>query len=497
MSFFPVGLHRCSYGVCRRPFPTSALRRLTTQTRQWSTPLAKQLSEAVNATGPISLATFMRMCLTSDMGGYYTSSPHGRDQFGVKGDFTTSPEISQVFGELIGIWFVAEWLAQGRQSKGMHLIEIGPGRGTLMDDILRVIRRFPAMASVIEAVYLVETSPSLREAQKNQLCGNVPMEETSTGYKSQCKYADFPIFWTENIRFVPSGLQNPFIVAHEFFDALPIHAFQSVISPVSAEETNQTSTTEATIVTKAIKNRQPPGPQWREMVIAPIPPEMESVHSTTNELKTQSLSKPPPEFQLMLSKAPTPHSQYLPESSPRYRALKSTPGSSIEISPESHAYVQEFARRIGGTQSMPKHNPSGAAIIIDYGPHDSIPTNSLRGIREHRRISPLSSPGLVDLSADVDFLALVEAALAVSPGIEVHGPVEQSAFLLSMGIKERAEMLLKLVANDDGKRKRIDSSWKRLIDRGGNGMGKVYKVMAILPENGGKRKPVGFGGTVE
>jgi NADH dehydrogenase [ubiquinone] 1 alpha subcomplex assembly factor 7 len=81
----------------------------------------------------------MRMCLTSDLGGYYTSAPQeGHDQFGAKGDFITSPEISQIFGELIGVWFVAQWIAQGKRKEGIEFIEIGPGRGTLMDDILRV-----------------------------------------------------------------------------------------------------------------------------------------------------------------------------------------------------------------------------------------------------------------------------------------------------------------------------------------------------------------------
>ena len=66
------------------------------------------------------------------------SSSEGKDQFGQKGDFITSPEISQIFGELVGIWFVAEWMAQGKKAKGVELVEIGPGRGTLMDDMLRV-----------------------------------------------------------------------------------------------------------------------------------------------------------------------------------------------------------------------------------------------------------------------------------------------------------------------------------------------------------------------
>jgi SAM-dependent MidA family methyltransferase len=82
----------------------------------------------------------MRQVLTNPDAGYYTtpSSQSKTEVFGKKGDFITSPEITQIFGELVGIWTVTEWMAQGMPKDGVELIEVGPGKGTLMDDILRV-----------------------------------------------------------------------------------------------------------------------------------------------------------------------------------------------------------------------------------------------------------------------------------------------------------------------------------------------------------------------
>ena len=233
--------------------------------------------------------------------------------------------------------------------------------------------------------------------------------------------------------------------------------------------------------------------EWRELMVSPTHPgsdysDLKTVKSETTEL--------PPEFQLVMSTRPTRHSRYLPESSSRYRDLKKTPDAVVEICPDAWLYATDVAARIGGSSEHRKSTPSGAALIMDYGTPDTIPINSLRGIRKHRRVNPFSSPGLVDLSADVDFTAIAEAATIASDGVEVHGPVSQADFLELMGIRERAGVLAKAPDADPATLEKINKAWRRLVDRGPGGMGKLYQVMAILPENDGRRRPVGFGGDV-
>jgi SAM-dependent MidA family methyltransferase len=270
----------------------------------------------------------------------------------------------------------------------------------------------------------------------------------------------------------------PFIVAHEFFDALPIHAFQGV--EVEPPQQSDKPATTARYDKQTPSKDGSPNRVWRELVVSPVPIQPKL-----------GLADPEPEFQLSISKEPTRHSQSLPLSSVRYKQLKTIPSAILEICPDASLYAADFAARIGGSSKFDKRKPSGAALIIDYGPKDTVPVNSLRGIRRHRQVNPFAEPGLVDLSADVDFTAVAQAATRTSEGIEVWGPVEQEVFLKQMGVRQRAEQLMKGV--DEGRAKEIDAAWKRLVDPGTNGMGRIYKAIAIVPDEDGKHPPAGFG----
>lgn len=162
------------------------------------TPLAALLIRRIQANGPITLADYMADCLMHPQHGYYAT----RDPFGAAGDFTTAPEISQMFGELLGLCLAQAWLDQGAVP-GFTLAELGPGRGTLMADVLRATARVPGFHAAAR-VHLVETSATLRACQRTAL-------------------GDHPVIWLDRTEDLPDA--PLFLLANEFFDALPIRQF--------------------------------------------------------------------------------------------------------------------------------------------------------------------------------------------------------------------------------------------------------------------------------
>jgi NADH dehydrogenase [ubiquinone] 1 alpha subcomplex assembly factor 7 len=150
--------------------------------------MAGEIEELIRRDGPITVAEFMRLAVAR----YYA----GRDPLGARGDFVTAPEITQVFGELIGAWIAAMWQAIGEPAE-VALVELGPGRGTMMRDVLRVTTRVPGFRP---SLHLVETSPALRALQQG-----------------------LPAVWHETLATVPH--MPLLLIANEFFDALPVHQY--------------------------------------------------------------------------------------------------------------------------------------------------------------------------------------------------------------------------------------------------------------------------------
>lgn len=166
-----------------------------------TTPLARKITRMIAQTGPISVADYFSICLADPEYGYYRV----REPFGRAGDFVTAPEISQLFGELIGVFLIQAWRAHGKP-ENVHIVEIGPGRGTLMSDALRTIEKLAPEFYAVCRIHLVETSDRLKGVQRQALIRHRPK-----------------ISWHPDFLTVPSGFT--LLVANEFFDAIPIRQF--------------------------------------------------------------------------------------------------------------------------------------------------------------------------------------------------------------------------------------------------------------------------------
>jgi NADH dehydrogenase [ubiquinone] 1 alpha subcomplex assembly factor 7 len=347
-------------------------------------PLEAEIRRRIDVGGPMAVAQYMQLCLGHPKYGYYTS----REPFGAKGDFITAPEISQMFGELVGLWAAAAWRAMGSPAK-VRLVELGPGRGTMMMDALRAAKVMPDFRAAI-SLHLVEISPTLERMQRKTLPSEVP------------------ITWHRALEEVPDGAT--IILANEFFDALPIH--QAVMCADG----------------------------WHERAIK---------IGEDNNLHFSIDRDPIPLFD-----------EFLPSG---LRSAKI--GEIFEWRADKTAL--ELARRIVRT--------NGVALIIDYGHLESAIGDTLQAVSGHGFADPLKSPGLVDLTAHIDFQALVQTAEGA--GARIHGPITQAELLNRLGIRERAAALRAGAPPEYVTA--IDTALERLTSEQPTGMGALIKAVAL------------------
>lgn len=349
------------------------------------------------------------------------------DVFGVKGHFTTNPEISQIFGEIMGAWVFQEW-HRFDCPKPLRLIEFGPGRGTLMSDMVRTIVKLQKDDNNIE-IRMIEVSNHLKQIQKKTLA-----ERKETDVLERTK-------WFEQIEELDENYTgfNAFI-AHEFFDALPIHKFV----------------------------RDPNNKKWRELLID-YNQDQQLIFKISNQPSLSSKLLIPKDFQ----------------------------GDHIEVCPQAPLLLEKVAKNINNTGN-------GCMLICDYGFQDNQQIDedtrattlmkpqrnnrdTFRAFKNHQPWHPLKDPGDADLTADVDF-GYLKSQLAGKA--RFFGPVNQRDFLVQCGLEARFSVLMKNASEHE--QKELMSGVKMICED----MGQRYKFLSMFPLNTEhlfhKNPPAGF-----
>lgn len=347
--------------------------------------LAGRIVDLIRQRGPITVERYWNLALFDPQDGYYTS----RDPFGRGGDFTTAPEISQMFGELIGAWVLAGWHALGRPSPFV-LAEIGPGRGTLMADMLRTLRRLDSSILGSAHVTLIETSDRLARLQGERLAPfDLPIRHRRR---------------TEEIEALPTV-----VVANELLDAVAIRQFVAT------------------------------GAGWRERCVGLDGQErLAFTQATPDEAASRFLERLGP----------------------------AVPGTVFEASPARIAMADAIAAQVV--------RQGGAALLIDYGHTEPGFGDTLQAVHGHAFADPLENPGLADITSHVDFAAI--AARFEKAGAAVGPVVEQGAFLLALGLRERAAKLARTSAGEA--QGAVVSAARRLAGADKKEMGRLFKVLA-------------------
>ncbi|KAG8213262.1 S-adenosyl-L-methionine-dependent methyltransferase [Butyriboletus roseoflavus] len=400
------------------------------------------------ATGPLSFATYTQLCLSHPVHGYYFNTSH--PVFGSRGDFTTSPEISQVFGEVLAFWMIGRWMSAG--SKPFRIVELGPGRGTLMDDMLRVVRQLPAVRDKLDSVHLVETSPAMRALQRTTL-------------RTTHEHGRVAFSWHDALdQITHRNDRFTMLVAHEFFDALPVHVIEVCLPPHTVcHRSNPLSPARRKRCVDGTKySSHPPTTQAYATPARPPP------SSPITTIPARPLSNPSHRGGPACSPQRRPHLRR--SSDTPLRASQPFPvGSRIEVSGASVKVARQIAELLSPSKGR---DGGGCALIIDYGAEKAV-GNSLRAFKEHEIVDVFHRPGECDVTANVDFALLKEV---LSDLVTPHGTLSQGTFLNQVGVQLRADRLIKAAPTEERKTA-IAESVNRLVEP--LGMGGQYAVLGV------------------
>ena len=359
--------------------------------------LEQRLKNHINTYGALTVREYQDLVLFDTTDGYYANA----QVIGRQGDFITSPEISQVFGEIMALSFVNQWHHMGCPSDVL-LVELGPGRGTLMADMIRTFKQFPDFWKTL-TLYLVEVCPTLMQQQKDLL------GDTVTHVPA--------------LAIVPES-DITFIIANEFFDALPVEQF--IVDPITKVR--------------------------RERLI------------TYNELPFRHHEEL---FSNVVIQAASRLPRHcVPRNDERKSNWRFVPHESheqiIETSEASLTIASEIKRRLAHGQGM--------AIIIDYGDNCEHRTgDTLQAVCKHQRVSVFDHIGQADLSHHVDFAALQQLMAPLSTTF-----ITQGEFLIQNGIVDRTEFL---AHRHPGMSANLRTGTTRLTAP--SAMGSLFKVLTI------------------
>lgn len=396
-----------------------------------NTPLAEKLIEHIRNFGPMTVTQYMTACLYDPEHGYYRREP----AIGAEADFITAPEISQCFGELLGLWAAVVWQQLGSPAP-FRLIEYGPGRGTLMADALRAAS---GVAGFREAARIVlhETNETLRAVQAETLrpfgCHIVwagraddAADVAPDGGTSESDLSTLPAI----------------VLANEFLDTYPIT--QLVHTDAAPADV---------------------GSMWRMRLV---------------DIDAQD------RLIFREGDAPVPVPQHL-----RSAASKADAGDILEVCPSRQAHLLDFLTTGDGADDEDDAQldafqaPPRVALYIDYGQTDSALGDTLQAVRRHAFEHPLTSPGEADLTCQVDFAEFAQQA--VDCELTVDGPTTQAEFFGALGILQRAS---KLMTANPSRASVIEAGVLRIMAP--TGMGTRFKVVAV--RSPGTETPPGFPG---